>query len=328
MLRFITQAEIPQRLLSEFQDGELVVIDGLRFFVLGTALGANRALWAEALSPSPMVWGNDGNYNGSTVDTYCETTYVNALPARIRNALVSININIRTGATGTATSNISRRAFAPTLHQLNLTNMSNVAPTTSVPPQFVSSNISRARGTPYWTRTVSSDMSNTALLVNPTGSGSNSGVSNVNFISPVIVLPNNFMVQEYRPPAYFTANNVDQALQALKLGVGYDIQSPVPNTEWILLGRQAGDWVAHYRGFAGLVFVQVRRRTGINFDIIGTLPEGFRPLRIGTSSMTNPGVQFAPGGGTGFYVVQHDGRVRGISAPESTCFCFSTIDPN
>jgi hypothetical protein len=103
----------------------------------------------------------------------------------------------------------------------------------------------------------------------------------------------------------------------------------VPDTPWLLLGRTSQDIVAHYRGSNNMVFMQIRvpLSTPAN-SIIGTLPEGFRPQRIGMESLLNPGVQFAPGGGTGFYVVQNNGDVRAINAPVSSCFCYSTLSPN
>jgi hypothetical protein len=188
MAVFCTGATIPYRgkLLSDYAEGEVVYLEEsgelTPFYVAkhnyeSGLNGTGRTLLVRTLSLDYItIWGSfdtsTTTYNGNTVDTYLNESYIKRFSSKVKSAIGTTKIYSVQDNTSSTIVTLTRKAFALSATELGHSSSYHKVEGTELPTAFLNKLLDGSAAT-FWTRTpynrVTSADVQRAMGVNATG---------------------------------------------------------------------------------------------------------------------------------------------------------------
>ena len=141
------------------------------------------------------AWGSTSAYNGSTVDTFCNTTYITYLDSTISALIPTVTIPYTIGNGNWTLSSLERQVFLLSYTEMNLPSSAGANVEGNAIQYFSddSTRIANYNSTPtnYWTRTPYTQTNGTIYIVSGTGGANLFGVSSAFGVRPAFCLPGN-----------------------------------------------------------------------------------------------------------------------------------------
>lgn len=165
--------------------GNTITLDGIVYrYIASNYLASNSVMLQPTVPLNYGTFGANTTYSGSNVDTYCNSTFINALNSALSAQILSVTI-------ASQGSTLSRKCFALSATELNC---GYVYPNEGTAIPYFDSDSKRSATSNYWTRSIYGLDTTSINVVQANGTAGAILPSASAHLRPTFVLPNSATV--------------------------------------------------------------------------------------------------------------------------------------